>query len=196
MRNLLILCSFVCLSISAVAAEPGAADPAAASSINGKPQKLITFEELKQASKGGTRVDLHSSKLLEQIAHIDSEIENGIIYSELSGSDLEHVQKSLKSFSEFGQTKLNAVSDVAITPQLLQQQKKINSILDRAQKDSVLKCFTERTTGTHLVNMKCRTVAQVRRIREKSQDNFLRRNEGKLDAARSGGGGRATLAVE
>jgi len=84
----------------------------------------------------------------------------------------------------------DTASSLEISPQLWAEQDKVNAMLNKAQIDSVFECYSTQTTGSHFIVRKCRTVAQLRRMRERDQDSFRRRVENKLDAPRNGSGGQ------
>lgn len=195
MRTLLILCSFLC--VSTVAAQSGTeqegkiAKPLPATKSVSRVAQIATEEDLlayqAMINIKKPRINLSLPDLATQVANIERHIKDGITFSELTGSDLRKVRASLKTFTRMDKE----LDDTAeVTPQLWAEQDKLNAMLNKAQIDSVFECYSTQTTGSHFIVRKCRTVAQLRRMRERDQDGFRRRVENKLDAARNGSGGQ------
>lgn len=210
MRILFILCSLALMSISDARSEyddvnsVNAPPPAGEAGVSrdqstrmliDKPARADAAYQLRQSPKG-PRIDLNSPDLVAQVAAVNKEIKDGVMFTELTGLNLDSVRASLKSFTELALEMERSPSEAQINEERLAEQDKVNAILDKAQKDSIFICYSEKITGSHYVYRKCRTVAQMRRLREKSQDNYLRRGESKLDAPRNGGGGRAAFGGE
>lgn len=200
MRTFLMLSGFLCASVCFAQSHPEQSakleGPALSPQSEAKVLKILTEDDLLayQATLNlkKPRINLAQPELLVQVAVINKHIKDGIMFGELTGSDLRKVQNALKRFSKLGvEMEGSGSGGVNLTPQLLAEQDKINAMLDKAQKDSVFECYSTMTTGTHFIVRKCRTVAQLRRMSERDQNSFQRRAENKLDAPRNGGSGGA-----
>lgn len=199
MRILLItLCCFLCVSAVSAQSETGQESKIAERATNtesvSKVSQIATEEDLlayqAMINIKKPRINLSLPDVAAQVANIERHIKEGITFSELSGGDLRKVHASLKTFAKMSKKLDDTTSASEITPQLLAEQDTLNSILNKAQMDSVFECYSTQTTGSHFIVRKCRTVAQLRRMRERDQDGFRRRVENKLDAPRNGSGGQ------
>ena len=199
MRILLItLCSFLCVSAVSAQSETGQEGKIAERATNTKSvsrvsqiateEDLLAYQAMINIKK--PRINLSLPDVAAQVANIERHIKEGITFSELTGSDLRKVHASLKTFARMAKELDDTASSLEISPQLWAEQDKVNAMLNKAQIDSVFECYSTQTTGSHFIVRKCRTVAQLRRMRERDQDSFRRRVENKLDAPRNGSGGQ------
>jgi len=199
MRILLItLCSFLCVSAVSAQSETGQEGKIAERATNTESvsrvsqiateEDLLAYQAMINIKK--PRINLSLPDVAAQVANIERHIKEGITFSELTGSDLRKVHASLKTFARMAKELDDTASSLEISPQLWAEQDKVNAMLNRAQIDSVFECYSTQTTGSHFIVRKCRTVAQLRRMRERDQDSFRRRVENKLDAPRNGSGGQ------
>lgn len=199
MRTFLMICSLICVP-ALLAAKPahgqqGLTDKAttttkAVSRVTeiATEEDLLAYQAMINSKK--PRINLSLPDVASQVANIERHITDGITFSELGGSDLRKVKASLKAFAGMAKELDDPAHDMDISPELWAEQDKLNAILNKAQMDSVFECYSTQTTGTHFVVRKCRTVAQLRRMRDRDQDGFRRRVENKLDAARNGSSGQ------
>ena len=195
MRTLLMLSSLLCFSTVAAQSETGQeAKPLPTTKTVSRVAQIDTEEDLlayqAMINIKKPRINLSLPDMAAQVAKIERHIKEGITFSELTGSDLRKVHVSLKTFARMAKELDNTASGVEITPQHWAEQDKVNAMLNKAQMDSIFECYSTQTTGSHFIVRKCRTVAQLRRMRERDQDSFRRRVENKLDAARNGSGGQ------
>lgn len=199
MRTLLIiLCCFLCVSNVVAQSEAGQKGKIAEAVPTSKSvsriaqiateEDLLAYQAMINIKK--PRINLSLPDIAAQVANIERHIKDGITFSELTGSDLRKVRASLKAFARMSKELDDTASGMEVTPPLWAEQDKLNALLNKAQMDSVFECYSTQTTGSHFIVRKCRTVAQLRRMRERDQDGFRRRVENKLDAARNGGGGQ------
>ena len=81
--------------------------------------------------------------------------------------------------------------DIDDRTQLFNDQELVNTVLTKARADSRTICRKEVRTGSHRLNQNCRTVAEIRRDRDESQQSLGRiQNRWKFPCDECGGGRR------
>lgn len=93
-------------------------------------------------------------------------------YSEISADGRKTVLSLLDRMEELLQGRDVAALSEQHKARLFNDQEQVNAILTQAAEDSRMVCRREQVTGSHRKTTVCLTVAERRRIREKSQDQL------------------------
>ncbi len=130
-----------------------------------------------------TRMDVASqTPFVQQRSRIEADFAAGK-YSEITKADSDEVYSALGRMSAMlmdvsGPAELSEDDKV----KLFNDQELVNTLLTKAGDDSRLVCTRERATGSHRTTNNCMTVAERRRLRDKSQDDLRARQRGLLPA--------------
>lgn len=126
----------------------------------------------------------------EQRGKLVEQITRGSGYAELGE---ENAEKVIKALDEMGALLANVKSieelDEKTRVEVFNRQELVNTLLTQAAEDSRLICARETTTGSHRRSTVCKTVAQRRIERDRSQDTVRRISTG-ANALPTEGGGR------
>jgi hypothetical protein len=96
-------------------------------------------------------------------------------YTELTRTQREEVDAALDRMEEI-LVSIESVDDLEHDQkeQLFNDQELVNNVLTQAREDSRMVCKKQQRTGSHRLNNYCRTVGEIRRERENSQDSLRR----------------------
>lgn len=137
------------------------------------------------AAKGSTVDVTGPVTFSEQRNQVMLDLADGETYAEISPEDRAKVVSSLD--------RMERLLDAGETPQAIQamhpndrvdlinEQEVINTILTRAQADSRMVCRREIPVGTRMPTNVCRTVAESRRLRENSRQQFEHAGRGRAN---------------
>lgn len=109
----------------------------------------------------------------DQIRAIEKDLSDGKTYAELGVNERQKVRSALGRIN----AALERNSDLLALPDeqkisLYNDQELVNSLLTQAREDSRLVCRREKPVGSHMSVSKCLTVAERRRILERSQQDM------------------------
>jgi hypothetical protein len=104
-------------------------------------------------------------------AQIVKDLKDGKTYAELTRTQREEVLAALDRIEAIldGTAEVSELDDKDKV-QLINDQEFVNTTLTQAAEDSRLVCKSVRKTGSHRLTPSCRTVAEIRRERESSQE--------------------------
>ena len=122
----------------------------------------------------GTALDVTGTRpFSEQRAQVMADLDDGETYAEIG---LEDREKVVSALGRMGRILGTHESPQALHPdqrvELVNEQETINNILTRAHADSRMVCRREIPVGTRMPTNVCRTVAERRRLRDNSRNQF------------------------
>lgn len=117
----------------------------------------------------------------EQRDQVMADLADGETYAEISAEDRAEVVASLgrmeRMIGDSAPASLHPDARVA----LMNEQEKVNTILTQAGQDSRMICNRETTVGTRMPTTVCRTVAERRRLRDNSRQQFEAAGRGRAN---------------
>jgi hypothetical protein len=108
-----------------------------------------------------------------QRAQIEADLSDGKTYNEIAPADRRKVHESLERMTGL----LGAATDASTLDEstriaLFNEQEVVNTILTQAREDSRVVCRRNAPVGTRFAKAQCESVAESRRRREASQEQF------------------------
>lgn len=129
------------------------------------------------ASKTGSSADALNvtGSFADQRLAIEKKLADGKTYSEMSGNERSLVKEALGRISATLESSggIEALSETQKAA-VFNDQETINNILTKAGEDSRLVCERVEKIGSHRKTTVCLTVAERRRVRERSEDTMRR----------------------
>ena len=147
---------------------------------------VLLFASLTAQAKDTIQAD--PTQFASQRAEIEKSIQ-GDKYSELTRTQREEVMAALDRMETI-LASADSVKNLEEGKQieLYNDQELINNLLTQAREDSRMICRQRIRTGSHRANTECRTVAEIRRDRESTQQAMRDHQRSKLPVIETGAG--------
>ncbi|WP_267473083.1 hypothetical protein [Stenotrophomonas rhizophila] len=132
---------------------------------------LLSMGTAHAAAKG--EVFVPGKSLSEQIARIETELNDGETYAELKLEQRSQVREALgRMRGTLEQHPNQATLPDAAKTELYNDQQVVNTVLTQAREDSRLICRREKAIGSNMATTQCMTVAQRQRMKDKAQKDM------------------------
>jgi hypothetical protein len=132
---------------------------------------LLAFAAADSSAAADQPVEIDVDAFETTHANIKRALDDRSAYSELSGTQRRDVLEALERMQRIlAQADSVSQLDEEAKVKLFNDQEVVNTLLTQAAADSRLVCRQHGKTGSHRKTTKCRTVAEIRRERETSQE--------------------------